>query len=184
MNVGDKLDVLAEKNPPLHDWENPDWSILDDRRGNLPDFPLDCLGGKLKEWVERAANGAGVTAAHVSVPALGIASSLIGMARRVKASKSWLEPMTCWTGIVGASGTGKTPGIDTIKRVLAQIERDGRKKIDELRPNLICVNIDLNSSRRVAQVEEVAFAHVAMRGDTTRRTQRLALLKSIAHLRD
>jgi hypothetical protein len=49
MNVGDKLDVLAEKNPPLHDWENPDWSILDDRRGNLPDFPLDCLGGKLKE---------------------------------------------------------------------------------------------------------------------------------------
>jgi Protein of unknown function (DUF3987) len=118
---------------PLHDWENPDWSILDDRRGNLPDFPLDCLGGMLKEWIKRAANGAGVTAAHVAVPALGISSSLIGMARRVKASKSWLEPMTCWTGIVGASGTGKTPGIETIKRVLAQIERDDGKKIDELR---------------------------------------------------
>jgi Protein of unknown function (DUF3987) len=118
---------------PLHDWENPDWSILDDRRGDLPDFPVDCLGGKLKEWVKRAARGAGVTPAHVAVPALGIASSLIGMARRVKASKSWLEPMTCWTGIVGMSGTGKTPGIDTIKRVLAQIERDGRKGADELR---------------------------------------------------
>jgi Protein of unknown function (DUF3987) len=129
----DTADNVSSKKSPLHDWENPDWSILDDRRGNLPDFPLDCLGGKLKEWVERAANGAGVTAAHAAVPALGIASSLIGMARRVKASKSWLEPMTCWTGIIGASGTGKTPGIDTIKRVLAQIERDDRKKIDELR---------------------------------------------------
>jgi Protein of unknown function (DUF3987) len=134
MNVSDKLDILAEKDskPPLHDWNAPDWSILDDRRGDLPDFPLNCLGGKLAEWVERAAHGAGVTPAHVAVPALGMASSLIGTARRVKASSSWLEPMTCWTGIIGASGTGKTPGIDTMKRALAQIEREGRTKVAEL----------------------------------------------------
>ena len=73
-----------------------------------------------------------MTAAHVAVPALGIASSLIGMARRVKASSSWLEPMTCWVGIVGASGTGKTPGIDAVKRALSQIERDNQSKIAKL----------------------------------------------------
>jgi Protein of unknown function (DUF3987) len=117
----------------LHTWESPDWSILDDRRGELPDFPLDCLGEPLQQWVERAATGAGVTAAHVAVPTLGIASSLIGMARRVRASSSWLEPMTCWVGIVGASGTGKTPGIDAVKRALAQIERDSLSKIADLR---------------------------------------------------
>ena len=117
---------------PLHTWESPDWSILDDRRGELPDFPLDCLGEPLQQWVERAAIGAGVTAAHVAVPALGIASSLVGMARRVRASPSWLEPMTCWVGIVGASGTGKTPGIDAVKRALAQIERDSLSKIADL----------------------------------------------------
>jgi hypothetical protein len=116
---------------PLHSWESPDWSILDDRRGELPDFPLDCLGGSLRAWVERAAGGAGVTVAHVAVPALGIASSLVGIARRVKASSSWLEPVTCWVGIVGASGTGKTPGIDAVKRALAQIERDGQSKISK-----------------------------------------------------
>jgi hypothetical protein len=116
----------------LHTWEFPDWSILDDRRGELPDFPLDCLGAPVREWVERAARGAGVTPAHVAVPALGIASSLIGMARRAKASKSWTQPMTCWTAIVGASGTGKTPGIDTIKRALAQINRDNRSKSADL----------------------------------------------------
>src|SRR5262249_39788820 len=114
---------------PLHTWDAPDWSILDDRRGELPDFPLDCVGEPVQQWVERAASGAGVTAAHVAVPALGIASGLVGMARRVRASSSWLEPMTCWVGIVGASGTGKTPGIDAVKRALAQIERDSLSKI-------------------------------------------------------
>jgi hypothetical protein len=116
----------------LHDWDNLDWSILDDRRGELPDFPLACLPAPIRAWVKRAARGAGVTPAHVAVPALGIASSLIGMARRVKASRSWIAPMTCWTAVVGTSGTGKTPGIDTIKRALAQVDRDNRSKIADL----------------------------------------------------
>src|SRR5262249_16398543 len=57
---------------PLHDWDAPDWSILDERRGELPDFPLECLSTPVRAWVERAARGAGVTLAHVAVPALGI----------------------------------------------------------------------------------------------------------------
>src|SRR5262245_38383042 len=80
---------------PLHTWESPDWSILDDRRGDLPKFPADCLG-KAFMTVRRAAKGAGVTDAHVAVPMLGIASTLIGVARRIQASKSWLEPCTMW----------------------------------------------------------------------------------------
>jgi len=117
----------------LHDWDNPDWSILDERRGDLPEFPLECLGKPVREWVERAADGAGVTVAHVAVPALGIASSLIGMARRVMATTSWIYPTTCWAAVVGASGTGKTPGLDTIKRALDQVMRNNRNKIDALR---------------------------------------------------
>ena len=35
------------------------------------------------------------------VPLLGVASSLIGTARRIKPSKSWSEPFTMWTAIVG-----------------------------------------------------------------------------------
>jgi hypothetical protein len=127
-----RVDSAPATKQLLHDWEFPDWSILDDRRGELPDFPLDCLGAPVREWVERAARGAGVTPAHVAVPALGIASSLIGMVRRAKASKSWAQPMTCWTAVVGASGTGKTPGIDTIRRALAQVDRDNRSRIADL----------------------------------------------------
>jgi hypothetical protein len=40
--------------------------------------------------------------------------------------------MTTWTGVVGFSGTSKTPGIDATKRALSQIERDRKSKIIEL----------------------------------------------------
>ena len=115
-----------------HSWDDPDWSILDDRRGDLPEFPIDTLSARCQGWVERAAHGAGATPAHVAVPLLGIASSLIGTARRVMASRSWTQPMTTWTAVVGFSGTSKTPGIDATKRALSQIERGRRSKTIDL----------------------------------------------------
>ena len=118
---------------PTHSWDDPDWSILEDRRGDLPDFPMNTLSVHCQEWVERAAHGAGATRAHVAVPLIGIASSLLGAARRVQASRSWTQPMTTWTAVVGFSGTNKTPGIDATKRALLQIERDRKSKIAELR---------------------------------------------------
>jgi hypothetical protein len=115
------------------DWGEPDQTILDDRRGSLPDFPLDTLSATCSAWVERAAHGAGVTPAHVAIPLIGICSSLIGTARRVRASPTWSEPMTCWCAVVGFSGSGKTPGIDATRRALAFVERNRRKEIFELK---------------------------------------------------
>ena len=116
-----------------HDWDDPDWSILDDRRGTLPEFPLDVLGAKLQALIKRTAQGAGVTTAHVAVPMLGIVSSLVGLSRRVKATTSWLQPMTCWTALIGYSGTGKTPGINVTKRAVKQVERDSKGSDDAKR---------------------------------------------------
>lgn len=125
-------DNQHSKTEPLHSWEAPDWSILDDRRGALPEFPLECLG-KAFTTLRRAASGAGVTDAHVAVPLLGIASGLIGVARRVQASRSWLEPHSMWCATVGFSGTGKTPGLEVTKRALSEIERDKREDVSALR---------------------------------------------------
>src|SRR5437867_8705844 len=100
-------------------WDEPDASILDDRRGELPTFAMDVLSGPCADWAARAAHGAGVTLDHVAVPLLGVSSSLIGTARRVEAARSWTQPMTLWTAIVGFSGSGKTPGLDCTRRALA-----------------------------------------------------------------
>src|SRR5262245_24055573 len=113
-------------------WDEPDWALLDDRRGQLPDFPAEALPASMLGWLLRAARGAGVTTAHVAVPLLGIASSLIGTARRVRASRSWSEPLTMWVAVVGFSGTGKTPGIDVTRRVVSEIERARKDKIAEM----------------------------------------------------
>ncbi len=117
-----------------HSWDEPDWSLLDDRRGDLPEFVLENLHSvPLQDWVSRAAHGAGVSVGHVAVPLLGIASSLIGTARRVQASRSWFQPLTSWVALVGFSGSGKTPAIDATKRALVTLERTRKTMIDELR---------------------------------------------------
>jgi putative DNA primase/helicase len=61
-----------------HSWDDPDVSILDDRRGELPEFPLDVLSPSWQEWAANAAHGAGCAVDHVIMPLLAVASSLVG----------------------------------------------------------------------------------------------------------
>jgi Protein of unknown function (DUF3987)/Bifunctional DNA primase/polymerase, N-terminal len=128
------LDERKSKTEAIVDdnWDDPDISILDDRRGDLPEFPIETLSSECREWVVRAAHGAGVTAAHVAVPLIAITASLIGTARRVQAARSWIQPCTLWAAVVGFSGSGKTPGLDTVKRALAMIERMEKSKIVDM----------------------------------------------------
>jgi hypothetical protein len=120
------------RNRTIHDWSDPDQSILDTQRGSLPDFPLEVLSSQLQQVIERTSKGAGVTHAHVAVPLLGISSGLIGYSRRIRATNSWVQPATCWTALVGYSGTGKTPGHNVTRRAAKEVERS-RKKDEEKR---------------------------------------------------
>ena len=116
----------------IHDWDDPDWSLLDTQRGNLPDFPLEVFSPQLQEVIGQTSKGAGVTHAHVAVPLLGISSGLIGYSRRLRATTSWFQPATCWTALVGYSGTGKTPGHSVTRRAAKEVEQS-RKKDEEKR---------------------------------------------------
>ena len=118
---GKDTEAAEHHRQPIHDWSDPDWSILDARRGDLPEFPLHVFSEKFQAMIERTAKGAGVTSAHVAVPLLGIASSVIGIARQIEATKSWLQPTTCWAALIGYSGTGKTPGINVSKRAVNKV---------------------------------------------------------------
>jgi hypothetical protein len=104
-------------------WNDPDWTLLDDRRGTLPEFPVDVFTPAWQNWLVRAAHGAGVRPEHVAVPLLGVASSLIGTARRVRALRAWSEPMTLWACVVADSGDRKTPGLNVTVRALDLIEK-------------------------------------------------------------
>src|SRR6516225_2096279 len=101
--------ALAPAQGGAYSWVTPDESLLEDRRGELPELPCDVFPLPLTRWLLRATRGAGVRIDHIAIPMLGVASSLIGKARRVQASTSWIEPTTLWTCIVGQSGDRKTP---------------------------------------------------------------------------
>lgn len=113
-------------------WGEPDWSVFEDTRGQLPEFPEAVLSPEIREYVTRAARGAGVTFAHVAVPLLCIASGIIGASRRVQASRSFIQPLSIWGAIVGNSGSGKTPGFSVVTRALAEIERQQSSRLGEL----------------------------------------------------
>nr|WP_246558239.1 DUF3987 domain-containing protein [Bradyrhizobium liaoningense] len=130
------------------DWDDPDESILDDRRGELPELPLEAFPQAMHRWMLDAARGAGVTAGHIALPLIGIASGLIGVARRVQATRSWLQPMTCWTCLVGVSGSGKTPSLDVIRRALSVVERSRQEE---------------NSARQLAHETRVERAKAALK---------------------
>jgi hypothetical protein len=84
-------------------------------------------------WLSRASHGAGVRSEHVAVPLLGVVSSLIGTARRVRASRSWSQPMTVWTCIVAPSGDRKTAGLSVSVRGLDLVEKLNANAISEKR---------------------------------------------------
>src|SRR4051812_12524051 len=80
-------------------WDEPDTSIIEDTRGTLPSFPTDIIPA-WSGWLQGAAAGAGTTPDHIAVPLLSISSSLIGTARRVRASSSWSQPHNIWSAII------------------------------------------------------------------------------------
>jgi hypothetical protein len=125
----------SRRKESIHSWDEPDISLLDDRRGDdLPDFPLAALcSNDLQDWVKRAAHGAGTAIEHVVVPLLGIAAGIVGTARRVRASRSWSQPMTIWTANVAYSGDGKTPGLEASKGGLTLLEKNNKPKNAELK---------------------------------------------------
>ena len=69
--------------------------------------------------------------------------------------------MTLWAALVGASGTGKTPGIDATKRALSWIDRLRKEKIAKLALEHQTRAEAANAERKLwkKQVEEATAAN-------------------------
>ena len=102
---------------------NPDRSVLRLGRREPPAFPLNVLADDWRRWVITTAEAAGCPVDNVIAPLLAAVSALIGHARWAQVVPGWAEPPHLWFGVVGDSGTGKSPGADALLRdVLPVIE--------------------------------------------------------------
>src|SRR5215469_15483041 len=117
----------TEPNGPTadgQDWGAPDMGVLRLRRREPPPLPLEIFGDKWGPWISDAAAAASCPLDFVALPLLASVSALIGNARWAQATAGWAEPPFLWTGPVGDSGDGKSPGSDCLMRhVLPELER-------------------------------------------------------------
>ncbi|WP_234731205.1 DUF3987 domain-containing protein [Acidocella facilis] len=134
MNEMSKPEALGftEHQPAGEVWAAPDMSVLQSGRRAAPAFPLESLGSAWAEWITDAAEAAAAPADYVALPLLAGASALIGNARWAQASLGWIEPPHLWCGVVGDSGSSKSPGADCLLRdVLPKIETNMRADFPE-----------------------------------------------------
>jgi hypothetical protein len=105
-------------------WGEPDMSVLQLTRRPPPALPLDVFGPEWARWIADAAEAAAAPVDYVALPLLAAASALIGNARWAQATPAWREPPHLWLGVVGDSGSSKSPAADCLMReVLPEIER-------------------------------------------------------------
>lgn len=98
------------------DWGEPDLSLLELRRRPPPAFPLALLGPFWAGWVEAGGAASAAPVDYVVLPLFTTASALIGNARWPCVAGGWSEPPHLWIGLVGDSGSSKSPGAACILR--------------------------------------------------------------------
>jgi DNA polymerase I-like protein with 3'-5' exonuclease and polymerase domains len=93
-------------------------------------FPVGCLPEPVRSFVAQGAAALGCDVAYLALPALAAVASLIGNTRSIRLKRDWYEPCVVWSGIVGDSGTLKSPALKMVVGPLYKIQRE---RIDQFR---------------------------------------------------
>jgi Protein of unknown function (DUF3987) len=111
---------------------DPDLGVLRLHRREPPGLALEVFGQNWGRWLEEAARGASCPVDYVAMPLLAASSALIGNARWAQATRQWQEPPHLWCGVVGDSGSGKSPGADAVQQLVAEMDRRMARGFDEV----------------------------------------------------
>ena len=115
------------------DWPELDISILEDKRGAVPPFPLDLLAQPWRDWVSDTASSAGAPADYVIQAVLAALAGLCGAGVAVRITPVWSEPMVLWQAVVGEPSSGKSGALASMRRLLGSIEAERRVHDDDVR---------------------------------------------------
>jgi hypothetical protein len=85
-------------------------------------FPSAALPEPLRAFTEQTAAALGCDPAYVALPVLAAVAGCIGNARRIRIKRSWSEPSVLWCGVVGESGTLKSPAQEVALAALEKVE--------------------------------------------------------------
>lgn len=89
-------------------------------------FPVDIFPAKMRKLVSDGANSIGCDPASIAVPLLTTYGAAIGNTRRLRLKNGWDVPPIIWSGVVGKSGSGKTPAWSLAMSPTHQIEKQAK----------------------------------------------------------
>ena len=84
---------------------------IDHKWKSYQPFPVSSLPKPVASFVDECAAAIGCDSAFVALPVLTLMGAAIGNTRRLHMKSTYEVPAILWTGIVGDSGTGKTPAL-------------------------------------------------------------------------
>jgi hypothetical protein len=104
-------------------WPEPDRSLLNDDRPPAPAFDWDAVPLVWVDWIKGTAADCGAPVDYVAAALFGVASSIIGNARRVSPWPGWVEQPHLWFALVGFPSTNKTIALAPLKTACNEIEK-------------------------------------------------------------
>jgi hypothetical protein len=95
-------------------------------------FPVEALPEPVQSFVTAGAKALGTGVAYLAASILVVLAAAIGNAATIRLKRGWTEPAVLWLGLVGESGTLKSPTLDLALRpvrrrqaaALAQFDKD------------------------------------------------------------
>jgi hypothetical protein len=96
----------------MNDYQEPNMNLPRPVPSAYVPFCTEALPEPIQSYVRGGAKAMGCDDSYVALPMLAALAAAVGNTRRIRLKQGWTEPSVLWTGIVGDSGTLKSPAID------------------------------------------------------------------------
>ena len=97
----------------------------------VPPFPLGIFPPAVRAYLERGATAVGCPPDLLALPFLGYVGSAIGRTRLIEIKPRWRRKATLWTGVVAASGEGKSPADSYARAALDELQNEADARYQE-----------------------------------------------------
>src|SRR5205085_376489 len=123
--------LLRQSIEQLADAAEPLTPAISETIDRFQPFPLKSLPQPVRIFVAAGAAAIGCDPSYIALPLLTALAAAIGNARRVELKRGWTAPPILWTGIVGESGTSKTPAFRLALSAIRKRQSRAFKQHDE-----------------------------------------------------
>lgn len=91
-------------------------------------FPTKLLPEPLRAFVVEGARSIGCALCFFALPVLASIAAAIGTTRRIRLKRDWAEPAIVWTGIIGDSGSLKSPALEHALEPIRRVQNEAFKR--------------------------------------------------------